>query len=102
LVLAVHFLLALEAHARDWSIATLTLNSTLTARHFYERCGFAIAGGSDASLWSLVQLPLNENTLVCARAVALDVRSVHLSLAGPTSACSRRRPRFVRPSQLKP
>jgi GNAT superfamily N-acetyltransferase len=37
-------LLALEAHARDWSIATLTLNSTLTARHFYERCGFSIAG----------------------------------------------------------
>jgi GNAT superfamily N-acetyltransferase len=37
-------LLSLEAHARDWSIATLTLSSTLTARNFYERCGFATAG----------------------------------------------------------
>ena len=37
-------LLALEAHARDWNIASLRLNSTLTARHFYERCGFATAG----------------------------------------------------------
>ena len=37
-------LLALEAHARDWNIASVRLNSTLTARHFYERCGFAAAG----------------------------------------------------------
>ena len=36
--------IALEAHARDWNVATLRLNSTLTARHFYERCGFATAG----------------------------------------------------------
>lgn len=37
-------LLALEAHARDWNIAALTLDSTLAARHFYERCGFVPAG----------------------------------------------------------
>ncbi|HYQ01640.1 MAG TPA: GNAT family N-acetyltransferase [Polyangiaceae bacterium] len=35
---------ALEAHARDWQIATLTLGSTLAARPFYERCGFTPSG----------------------------------------------------------
>jgi putative acetyltransferase len=39
-------LLALEAHARVWKIAVLKLNSSLTARHFYERCGFLPAGDS--------------------------------------------------------
>ena len=34
----------LEAQARHWQIATLKLNSSLTARHFYERCGFLLAG----------------------------------------------------------
>ena len=37
-------LLALEAHAREWGIATLTLSSTLSARSFYERHGFVSAG----------------------------------------------------------
>jgi GNAT superfamily N-acetyltransferase len=39
-------LLALEAHAREWNIATLKLKSSLMARVFYERCGFTSAGDS--------------------------------------------------------
>jgi len=35
---------ALEGHARSWGIVTLRLDSSLTARHFYERCGFVTAG----------------------------------------------------------
>ncbi len=37
-------LVAIEAHAREWGIAGLKLNSTFTARRFYERCGFTSAG----------------------------------------------------------
>jgi len=37
---------ALEAHARAWGITTLTLESTLTARSFYECYGFTPAGGA--------------------------------------------------------
>ena len=39
-------LLALEALARQWNIATLRLDSTFGARGFYERCGFAATGHS--------------------------------------------------------
>jgi N-acetylglutamate synthase-like GNAT family acetyltransferase len=39
-------LLAVEAHARGWNIATLKLTSSLTARGFYERFGFTSAGDS--------------------------------------------------------
>jgi GNAT superfamily N-acetyltransferase len=35
---------ALEAHARQWNITHLTLNSSLAARSFYERCGYVSAG----------------------------------------------------------
>ena len=37
-------LLALEAQALAFSLTELKLESSLTARHFYERCGFTSAG----------------------------------------------------------
>jgi N-acetylglutamate synthase-like GNAT family acetyltransferase len=37
---------ALEDHARAWNIKCLSLHSSLTARHFYERCGYVSAGDS--------------------------------------------------------
>lgn len=37
---------ALEAHARDWQIQMLKLESSLSARRFYEHFGFAPAGDS--------------------------------------------------------
>jgi len=39
-------LLTIEAYARDWSLPALKLNSSLSARHFYERWGFSSAGAS--------------------------------------------------------
>jgi GNAT superfamily N-acetyltransferase len=39
---------ALEAHARDFGITTLKLDSSATARGFYERCGFVRAGDATA------------------------------------------------------
>ena len=50
-------LLALEAYARDWNVATLKLNSTLTARHFYERCGFGAAGEATSAFGVLRGYP---------------------------------------------
>ena len=50
-------LLALEAYARDWSIANLRLSSTLTARHFYDRCGFVSAGDPTPAFGILVGYP---------------------------------------------
>jgi N-acetylglutamate synthase-like GNAT family acetyltransferase len=55
-------LVALEAHARDWGIASLRLNSTLTARHFYERCGFVVAGDPKPAFGILLGYPY-ERTL---------------------------------------
>jgi len=37
-------LCALEAQAQAWGLSELKLDSSLTARHFYERCGFTSAG----------------------------------------------------------
>lgn len=37
---------ALEAEARAWQLERVTLHSSLTARHFYERCGYVSAGDS--------------------------------------------------------
>jgi len=37
---------AVEAFARAWRIKSLKLESTLSARRFYERCGFVSAGES--------------------------------------------------------
>jgi GNAT superfamily N-acetyltransferase len=39
-------LVAVERHASHWGIRTLALDSTLTARAFYERCGYVSAGES--------------------------------------------------------
>gem|GEM_PF-4699726 len=39
---------AVEAQARDCQIPSLKLESSLTARHFYERPGFVATGDSNA------------------------------------------------------
>jgi putative acetyltransferase len=35
---------ALETEAHAWHLERVTLHSSLTARHFYERCGYVSAG----------------------------------------------------------
>ena len=42
-------LMAIEAQARHWGVSKLELRSSLTARSFYERCGYVSAGPSVAS-----------------------------------------------------
>lgn len=48
---------ALEDHARVWNIRSLKLNSSLTARYFYERCGYVSAGDSTPFFGSLRSYP---------------------------------------------
>ena len=50
-------LMAIEAQARQWGINRLDLRSSLTARSFYERCGYVSAGPSVASYGVLRAYP---------------------------------------------
>jgi GNAT superfamily N-acetyltransferase len=48
---------ALEAEARAWRIPKVRLESSLTARHFYERCGYVPAGDPTPGFGVLLGYP---------------------------------------------
>ena len=60
-------LLALEAHARAWQITALKLDSTLSARPFYERYGFASEGQSSLHYGVLRGYPYSKRLAGSAR-----------------------------------